>query len=52
MLIEQEGLWYKVLVAKYDVENGRVEGGRRNAFSWLKDVCDVREGVRIVLGSG
>jgi hypothetical protein len=33
MLIEQEGLWYKVLVAKYDVENGRVEwrveGGMR-----------------------
>ncbi|KAK2365229.1 hypothetical protein QL285_090004 [Trifolium repens] len=50
LLVKQEGLWFKVLVAKYGVENGRVSGGGRNAFSWWKDVCDVREGVGLSVG--
>jgi hypothetical protein len=33
LLVEQEGLWYKVLVAKYGVEDGRVTGGGRNVSS-------------------
>ncbi|PNX87656.1 cysteine-rich receptor-like protein kinase, partial [Trifolium pratense] len=43
-------LWYKVLVAKYGVEDGRVRGRGRNASSWWKDVCDVREGVGLSVG--
>jgi hypothetical protein len=50
LLVEQEGLWFKVLVAKYGVENRRVSGGGRNASSWWKDVCDVREGVGLSVG--
>jgi hypothetical protein len=50
LLVEQEGLWFKVLVAKYGVENGRVSGRGRNASSWWKDVCDVREVVGLSVG--
>jgi hypothetical protein len=45
LLVEQEGLWFKVLVAKYGIEDGRVRGRGRKVSSWWKDVCDVREGV-------
>jgi hypothetical protein len=45
MLVDQEDLWFKVLVAKYDLEDDRVRGGGRKASWWWKDMCGVREGV-------
>jgi hypothetical protein len=50
MLVDQEGLWFKVLVAKYGLEDGRVMGGGGKASWWWKDMCGVREGVRLSVG--
>jgi hypothetical protein len=50
MLVDQESLWFKVLVAKYGLEDGRVMGGGGKASWWWKDMCGVREGVRLSVG--
>jgi hypothetical protein len=42
--VDQEGLWFKVLVAKYGLEDGRVKGGGGKASWWWRDLCGIREG--------
>jgi hypothetical protein len=49
MLTEQDGLWFKVLVAKYGVEDVRILGGQK-ASRCRKDVCEVRESVGLSVG--
>ncbi|MCI30791.1 hypothetical protein A2U01_0052002, partial [Trifolium medium] len=50
MLEDHEDLWFKVLIAKYGVEDGRVRRGGRNSSLWWKDVCDVSKGVGLSVG--
>lgn len=32
--VDREGFWFKVLVARYGVDSGRLEVGGRNVSSW------------------
>jgi len=34
MLVEKDGFWYRVLVARYGEEAGRLEVGGRTISSW------------------
>ncbi|GAU49945.1 hypothetical protein TSUD_408400 [Trifolium subterraneum] len=44
MLVDREGLWFRVLAARYGVERGRLrEGGRRGSVWWRELEC-IREG--------
>jgi hypothetical protein len=44
MLVDRAGLWYRVLVARYGVERGRVRDGGRRGSAWWKEVVRIREG--------
>ncbi|PNY13834.1 cysteine-rich receptor-like protein kinase [Trifolium pratense] len=50
LLTDKDGLWFKVLVAKYGMTDGRISGGGRQASLWWKDLCDVRDGVGLSIG--
>ncbi|GAU40363.1 hypothetical protein TSUD_319750 [Trifolium subterraneum] len=44
MLVVREGLWFRVLAARYGVERGRLrEGGRRGSV-WWREIERIREG--------
>jgi len=45
MLMELEGLWYRVLKARYRESGGRLQEGGRFSSSWWQMLCRVREGV-------
>jgi hypothetical protein len=34
MLVDEEGLWFKVLVAKYGLKDDKVKGGGGKASWW------------------
>ncbi|KEH34160.1 hypothetical protein MTR_3g462420 [Medicago truncatula] len=44
MLVDREGLWYRVLVARYDEACGRLEVGRRSGSTWWPEVGRIRDG--------
>jgi hypothetical protein len=51
MLIDKEGLWYRVLKARYgEVGDRLTEGGRRDSM-WWRSLCRVRGGVGEGVGS-
>jgi len=58
MLMERESLWFKVLSARYGMEEDRVKGGGREASLWWRDVHALcreawfRHNVSRVLGNG
>lgn len=41
MLVDKEGLWYRVLKGKYGEMGGRIREGGRNCSSWWRTVCNV-----------
>ncbi|MCI64924.1 putative non-LTR retroelement reverse transcriptase related, partial [Trifolium medium] len=44
MLVDREGLWFRVLAARYGVERGRLrEGGLRGSV-WWREVVRIRDG--------
>jgi hypothetical protein len=43
MLVDREGLWYRVLVARYGVEGGRMRDGGWRGSSWWKEIVRIRE---------
>jgi len=43
--VDKEGLWYRVLKARYGEEGGRLGEGDRYSFVWWKTLSKVREGV-------
>jgi len=45
MLTEKEGLWYRVLKARYGEEGGQLMQEERYASAWWRMVCHIREGV-------
>ncbi|PNX67420.1 cysteine-rich receptor-like protein kinase, partial [Trifolium pratense] len=45
MLVDREGLWFRVLADRYGVEDGRLcEGGQRDSV-WWREIVRIREGV-------
>ena len=50
-LLDKEGLWYRVLKARYGEVGGRLkEGGSDSSMSW-RMVSGIRDGVRLGVGS-
>ena len=45
LLVERDGLWRKVLVARYGVEDGGLADGGRSCSSWLREVVRIRDGI-------
>ena len=45
MLVEKEGLWYRVLKAQYGEEGGRLKDGGSRCSVWWREMCGVREGL-------
>ena len=44
MLVDREGLWYHVLVARYGEVGGRLEVGYQSVSSWWRDLGRIRDG--------
>ncbi|KAK2433359.1 hypothetical protein QL285_018637 [Trifolium repens] len=44
MLVDREGLWFRVLAARYGVEGGRVRAGDRGGSLWWREIVRIREG--------
>jgi len=45
MLSDRGGLWYRVLVARYGEEAGRLEIGGRSASPWWREIVKIRDRV-------
>ena len=44
-LLEERGcFWYRVLVARYGEEAGRLEVGGRSCSSWWREIARIRDG--------
>ncbi|GAU31199.1 hypothetical protein TSUD_210560 [Trifolium subterraneum] len=44
MLVDKEGMWFRVLVARYGMKRGRLrDGGRRGSSRW-REIAGIREG--------
>jgi hypothetical protein len=46
MLVDRDGLWYRVLAARYGEEDGRLEVGGRSGSTWWAEVVKIRDGIR------
>ncbi|GAU11399.1 hypothetical protein TSUD_343900 [Trifolium subterraneum] len=44
MLVDREGLWFRVLAARYGIERGRLCVGGLRGSSWWRDVARIRDG--------
>ncbi|GAU22804.1 hypothetical protein TSUD_142440 [Trifolium subterraneum] len=44
MLVDREGLWYRVLAARYGVEGDRLRVGGRRGSVWWREIVRIREG--------
>jgi len=50
-MVDKEGLWYRVLKARYGEVGGRIKEGGRNASRWWRMICNVREGSGAAISS-
>ncbi|GAU45353.1 hypothetical protein TSUD_84760 [Trifolium subterraneum] len=44
MLVDREGMWFRVLAARYGVDGGRLRDGGRRGSSWWRVIAGIREG--------
>ncbi|GAU42012.1 hypothetical protein TSUD_236790 [Trifolium subterraneum] len=44
MLVDREGLWFRVLAARYGMERGRLRDGGRRGSAWWREIVRIREG--------
>ncbi|MCI34288.1 putative non-LTR retroelement reverse transcriptase related protein, partial [Trifolium medium] len=44
MLVDREGLWFRVLAARYGVERGRLRGGGARGSSWWRELVRIPDG--------
>ncbi|GAU16627.1 hypothetical protein TSUD_325750 [Trifolium subterraneum] len=44
MLVDREGLWFRVLATRYEVERGRLRDGGRRGSSWWREITHIRDG--------
>ncbi|XP_024628879.1 uncharacterized protein [Medicago truncatula] len=51
MLVDRGGLWYRVLVARYGEEAGRLEVGDRSVSTLWRELAKIRDGVGNAGGS-
>jgi len=51
MLLDREGLWYRVLRARYGDEGGCLREGGSESSIWWRMVVGIRKGVGLGLGS-
>jgi len=51
MLVDKEGLWYRVLKARYGEEGGRLKEGGRDSSLWWRLITIIRRGVGVSEGS-
>ena len=51
MLVDKEGLWYKVLKACYGEEGGRLKEGGSHGSTWWGSLCTIREGIGEGIGN-
>jgi len=45
LLVERDGWWRKVLVARYGVEDGGLEVGGRSCSSWWREIVRIKDGI-------
>jgi len=45
LLVDRGGLWYRVLVARYGEEAGRLEVGGRSVSTWWRELAKIRDEV-------
>ncbi|KAK2367069.1 hypothetical protein QL285_065630 [Trifolium repens] len=45
MLVDRGGLWFRVLEARYGVEQGRLREGGRMGSAWWREIGRIRDGV-------
>jgi len=45
LLVERDGWWCKVLVARYGVEDGGLEVGGRSCSSWWREIVRIKDGI-------
>jgi len=46
LLVDRGSLWYRVLVARYGEEYGRLVVGGQSVSSWWREVASIRDGLR------
>ncbi|GAU41847.1 hypothetical protein TSUD_177580 [Trifolium subterraneum] len=44
MLVDREGLWFRVLEARFGVERGSLRVGGRKGFLWWREIASIRDG--------
>ncbi|GAU38822.1 hypothetical protein TSUD_356730 [Trifolium subterraneum] len=44
MLVDREGLWFRVLAARYGLERSRLRDGGRRGSSWWRKIACIRDG--------
>ncbi|CAJ2630732.1 unnamed protein product [Trifolium pratense] len=44
MLVDREGLWFRVLAARYGIEGGRLRDGGRRGSLWWREISHIRDG--------
>ncbi|GAU40914.1 hypothetical protein TSUD_297200 [Trifolium subterraneum] len=44
MLVDREGLWFRVLAARYGMERGSLRAGGRRRSSWWREIASIRDG--------
>ena len=45
LLVDRDGLWRRVLVARYGVADGGLEDGGRSCSSWWREIVRIRDGI-------
>jgi hypothetical protein len=48
--MDRGGLWFRVLVARYGEEVGRLEVGGRSVSTWWREIAKIRDGVETDVG--
>ncbi|CAJ2638568.1 unnamed protein product [Trifolium pratense] len=51
MLVDREGLWFRVLEARYGIEGGRLRDGGRRGSLWWRELARIRDGEGEIGGS-
>ncbi|GAU13793.1 hypothetical protein TSUD_83020 [Trifolium subterraneum] len=44
MLVDRDGLWFRILAARYGMKRGRLREGGRRGSSWWREIVNIREG--------
>ncbi|GAU10918.1 hypothetical protein TSUD_426580, partial [Trifolium subterraneum] len=45
MLVDREGLWFRVLAGRYGIERWHLRDGGRSGSSWWREIVRISDGV-------